>query len=204
MARLGRWRAGYPGVSCPRCHRPLRHETLQSGQQACPACNGLFEAVRFDPVEPRKILPEIAGVGPEGAAPCARHARNQAEAACARCGQFMCALCKIEAEGKVFCSSCFERLSVDGSLASGVTRLWNWPALAGTCLLASVFLWFTFVAPAFGWMVGIFFCVMGFKDKKSRNERDGHFTLYALLCINILVGIGVIAGGVAMFGALRR
>jgi hypothetical protein len=203
MARLGSWRAGYSGVSCPRCSRPLRHETLQSGQQACPACNGLFEAVRFDPVEPRKVVPEIAGVGPEGSAPCARHARNRAEAACARCGQFICSLCKIDADGKVYCSSCFERLSVDGALASGVTLLWNWPALAGTCLLASVFLWFTFVAPAFGWMAGIYFCIRGFKDKKSRNERDGLFTLSALLCINILVGLGVIAGGVAMFGALK-
>ncbi|MBI3855055.1 MAG: hypothetical protein HY293_05130, partial [Planctomycetes bacterium] len=52
-SRLGRWRSNYAGMACPRCRRFLRHETLQSGEQACPSCGGLFEAVRFDPVEPR-------------------------------------------------------------------------------------------------------------------------------------------------------
>src|SRR6185436_13787988 len=126
VSRLGRWRTSYSGVACPRCNRPLRHETLLSGSQSCPICNGLFEAVRFDPVEVKVVVPEIAGTGPEGAAPCARHARNQAEAACARCGQFMCSLCKIDADNKVYCPGCFERLSSEGSLASAVTRVKNY------------------------------------------------------------------------------
>jgi hypothetical protein len=204
MAGLGRRRAGFAGVGCPRCRRPLRHETLRSGEQACPACNGLFEAVRFDPVDPKVQVPEIAGVGPAGAAPCARHARNQAEAACARCGQFMCTLCKIEADGKSYCPPCFERMSAEGTIASGVTRLWNWPGLAALCLLASWMLWFTLVIPAFGWIAGISFCVLGLKEKKSRNEADGVVQLYILIVVNALAGLGVIAGALAMLGAIRR
>ena len=67
-ARLGRWRASYAGMACPRCRRSLRHETLRSGEQACPSCNGSFEAIRFDPVEAKVVVPDLAGTGPEGAA----------------------------------------------------------------------------------------------------------------------------------------
>jgi hypothetical protein len=86
--------------------------------------------VRFDPVEPRVVVPDLAGTGPEGAAPCTRHARNQAEAACARCGQFMCALCRIDADQKTYCPGCFDRLSAEGSLTSAVTRVRNYAGWA--------------------------------------------------------------------------
>jgi hypothetical protein len=197
-SRLGRWRVGYSGVACPRCGRSLRHETLQSGEQACPVCKGLFEAIRFNPVEPRVAVPGIAGAGPEGAAPCARHARNQAEASCGRCGQFMCSLCRIDADQNTYCPSCFERLSAEGSLSSAVTRVRNYAGWAALCLLGSYF--FIFVAPLTG-PLGIYFCFRGLKDKRSRNESDGIARLYVLmiLCgITLLFGLGLFA---AMFGA---
>ena len=201
-ARLGRWRASYVGIACPRCRRTLRHETLRSGEQSCPACNGLFEAVRFDPVEARVVVPDLAGTGPEGAAPCARHARNQAEAACARCGQFMCALCRIDSDQKTFCPGCFDRLSAEGSLASSVTRVRNYAGWAGICVLASLFVYFL-PSPVTG-PLGIIFCLKGLKEKRARKESDGIAKLYLMmgLCfLMVLVGAVFVA---AMFGAFAH
>ncbi|MBI3857920.1 MAG: hypothetical protein HY293_19755, partial [Planctomycetes bacterium] len=136
-----------------------------------------------DPVEPRVVVPDLAGVGPEGAAPCTRHARNQAEAACARCGQFMCSLCRIDADQKTYCPRCFDRLSAEGTLASAVTRVRNYAGWASICLLVSYL--FLFIAPITG-PLGIIFCVRGLKDKKSRNESDGIARLYVLMALSLI------------------
>jgi len=198
-SRLGRWRAGYMGMACPRCRRGLRHETLRSGEQTCPACFGLFEAVRFDPIEPRVVVPDLAGTGPEGAAPCARHARNQAEAACARCGQFMCALCRIEADQKTYCPGCFDRLSAEGSLQSAVTRVKNYAGWAALCILGSFVCVGLFTAP-----LGIFFCIKGLKDKKSRGETDGTVGLAMMLVLCVLFfGLGILQIVVMFTGFLE-
>jgi uncharacterized paraquat-inducible protein A len=198
-SRLGQWRATYQGMACPRCHRNLRHETLRSGQQSCPSCNGLFEAVRFDPVEARVVVPDLAGTGPEGSAPCTRHARNQAEVACARCGQFMCSLCRIDADQKTYCPSCFERLSAEGSLASAVTRVRNWAGWAVLCLVGSFFTYFL-PAPVLA-PLGMYFCVRGLKDKRSRGETDGIVRLYLLMILCLMVFVGGLLFYVALFGA---
>ncbi len=197
-SKLGRWRVGYAGTSCPRCRALVRHEDVRTGEQACRTCRGLFEAVRFDPVKPVVAVPVLAGVGPEGGAPCARHARNQAVASCGRCGQFMCSLCRIDAEGKAYCPPCFDRLSSEGSIPGGAMRLRNWGGIAGACLVASYFM--LFIAPIVG-TAGVYFCAKGIGDKRKRNERDGVARLYFLMAFNLLsvvAGVGMYA---VMLGA---
>ena len=201
-SRLGQWRATYQGVACPRCHRTLRQETFRSGQQTCTFCRGSFDAVRFDPVEARVVVPDLAGTGPEGAAPCTRHARNQAEVACARCGQFMCSLCRIDADKKTYCPSCFERLSAEGSLASAVTRVRNWAGWAAICLFGCFFL-YLLPSPVLG-PLGMYFCVRGLKDKKARGETDGVVRLGLLMLLCLLITAGGILFYVAMFGAFAK
>lgn len=196
ISGLGR-AGGTTSVACPRCHRPLRHETLRSGEQACPACNGVFEAVRFDPAKLRVQLPESVGGEIAGAAPCARHAGNRAENVCGRCGQFMCPLCSIDADGQVYCPPCFERLSAEGNLQSGVTRLWNWAGMSGSCLAANWLLWWM-ILPLLAWIPGIVFAVLGLKEKKSRAESDGVVRLVMLLILNALMGLGTLALGIAI------
>ena len=201
-ARLGRWRASYVGMACPRCRRTLRHETLRSGEQSCPSCNGFFEAVRFDPVELRVVVPDLAGTGPEGAAPCARHARNQAEAACARCGQFMCALCRIDADQKTYCPGCFDRLSAEGSLASAVTRVRNYAGWAGICMIICLGVYFL-PSPIMG-PLGIIFCIKGLKEKRARKESDGIVKLYLMMLFNLLVLLLGALQFAAIFGAFAK
>lgn len=197
-SKLGRWRVGYSGTSCPRCRAFRRHEDLRTGTQLCPNCRGSFEVVRFDPVKPAVAVPVLAGVGPTTAAPCARHVRNQAVASCGRCGQFMCALCKIDADGNVYCPPCFDRLSTEGSIPGGAMRVKNFSGLASACLIGSYFM--LFISPVVG-SVGIYFCVKGLGDKKKRNEKDGVFRLYVLLVLNLLAVLGGFAFLAMMLGA---
>lgn len=202
-SKLGRWRVGYSGTSCPRCKAQLRHDTILTGPQNCRACRGAFEAVRFDPIKPVVAVPQLAGVGVEAAAPCARHTRNQAVASCSRCGQFMCSLCRIDAEGSAYCPPCFDRLSTEGVIPGGEMRVKNYAGYASVCLMASIFM--VFVAPVSG-SVGIYFCVQGLKDKRRRSEKDGVLRLYFLLvfCIGAVLGglsfLAILLGAAVMQG----
>jgi hypothetical protein len=176
----------------------LRHETLQNGTQSCRSCGGDFEAVRFDPVQPVIVVPSLAGVGPEAGAPCAQHARNQAEASCTRCGQFMCALCKIDADGQVLCPPCYDRLTNEGAVAGGAMRVKNYAGYALACVIGS-YAMFGIVSPFTG-SLGIYFCVKGLQEKRARSEKDGIGRLYVLMVINALTLLGGIAFLALMLG----
>jgi uncharacterized paraquat-inducible protein A len=92
--------------------------TLTAGACVCAACGLAFEAAVLSPPEqpaPRQL--ELS----QGQVQCARHARNAAVASCERCGAFMCALCRIDADGKSLCAACFERLRASGELESAST-----------------------------------------------------------------------------------
>jgi hypothetical protein len=178
----------------------MRDEQMRNGAQFCPVCDGRFEAVRFDPVEMKILVPEIAGVGPAASAPCARHARNQADVACSRCGQFMCSLCRIDSDGQAFCPGCYERLADEGGVSGGLTKLWNWGGMAASTAVLSVILWWTFIL----WIPGIVFCVLGLREKKARNENDGVVVLYVLMLLNLLGGVMGIGMAAAIFGVFRK
>jgi len=198
-SKFGKWRVGYAGTQCPRCRTFKRHEDIRTGSQTCANCHGDFEAVRFDPPDAVIAVPQLAGVGPAEAAPCARHARNQAVASCVRCGQFMCALCKIDADGAGYCPPCFERLSTEGSIPGGALRVKNWSGLASACIFGSPFVWFL------SWILipmGIYFCVQGLKDKKARGEQDGIVRLYVLMAFGITAAALLVLGVAALLGAI--
>lgn len=196
-SKLGRWRVGYLGTSCPRCRAFKRHEDLKTGTQLCSNCGGSFDAVRFEPMKPSIAIPSVVGAGPETSAPCARHARNQAVASCARCGQFMCSLCRIDADGNAYCPPCFDRLSTEGSMPGGALRVKNFSGLASACLVTS---WLVIFVSPISSSAGIYFCAKGLKEKRSRNEADGVARLYFLMVLNILVLVGSLSMLALVFG----
>ena len=199
-ARLGRRRAGYAGVSCPSCKAPLRHETLRTGTRVCGRCNLRFEAVVFAPVETRVAVAQMAGLSVESAAPCATHSRNQAVAACEHCGKFMCELCKIDADRRVYCPGCFERLSKEGELASSVTHFKNYEGLALACILLSFLFWPTAIIAV---PMGLYYCIQGFREKGRRGETEGQVALITRLVILLLMGLGLTFMVLGIFGAFR-
>jgi hypothetical protein len=168
----------------------------------CPGCGRPYEAVRFDPPEPRVVVAELAGVGPAETAPCTRHARNVAVAACGRCGQFMCALCRIDADGKPYCPPCFERLSGEGALASAPTRARNHAGLATLCLLMGFFLMGIFITvPAAA--LGLYFCARGLREKARRGESEGVAGLYVRILLCLVMMAGGVLYPIALFGGLQ-
>ena len=154
----------YAGPSCPACRRPFDLARLTSGVQHCPACGLRFEAVRFRPAERRADVREVGAAGPKEGAACAAHRRNAAVAWCERCGIFMCALCRTEADGRTLCAACFDRLAAEGTLQSTQTRHRDYVGLA-------------WIASAVGFMVcfaglvtgplGVYY---GFRALRQMNE----------------------------------
>lgn len=192
-----RRRSSYAGPACPWCDRPIAHERFRDGVTLCPSCSKAFEAVRFDPLEPRAAaVADVAAAAPGENIPCAKHARNKAVAACARCGQFMCELCRIDADGKIYCPGCYERLTAEAALASGVTRIKNYPGMASALLLFGLLFSFG------GLPIGIgaaYYCIRGLADDKARQEGWKVGLIVRLVLSFVVMGIGTLVL-VALFG----
>ena len=189
---------GYPGPACPHCAAPLRLEAFVSGPRTCLRCGRSFRAVRF---EPAPVAAAPVAVATEASAPCARHPGNPAEAACQRCGQFMCSLCRIDSDAKAYCPACFERLSSEGALASTVTRIRNYSGLANMVLIAG------FLTCWLGLPLGIYgivLCVKGLKDKGRRGDTEGLVGLVVQLVLSILLLIMGLAVPLAVIFSGRR
>jgi hypothetical protein len=120
---------------------PLELDALTSGPQQCPGCYRAFQAVRFRPLVRQARVTEVVASGPEEAASCAAHRRNAAVGSCARCGIFMCELCRTEADGRSICTPCFERLADEGTLHSAETRYRDYLGLSWLCGLVGLLCW---------------------------------------------------------------
>lgn len=170
------------------------HQTLVSGPNKCRWCAKSFEVIRFDPPAPAVSVPLHPALNPGDSAPCVNHAGNVAIAACQRCGQFMCALCRIEAEQKSYCPSCFDRMTADGTLQGAQLRFPNYGGWAATCIIAGILLWFAspILAP-----LGLVFSIMGIRSAHTRGETELLFGLYmrAVICLfQVLLVVFVIVG----------
>ena len=144
---------------------------------------------------------QIAG-GPETDAPCSRHEGNSAVASCSRCGKFICGLCRTEADGRIFCPACFDRLTAEGDLASTASRIRNWLGISIALPVLSFFFWWTGIVPLVSTIGGIYCCVRGLKDKHARDEPDGIAGLYVMLILHILIIVGGIFLAAVFFGRM--
>ena len=193
---------GYSGPSCPKCSYAFPPGALDTRTHTCPRCSTRFEAIRYSPVEVRIEVTQLAG-GPETDAPCSRHEGNSAVASCNRCGKFICALCRTEADDRIFCPSCFDRLTAGGDLASTASRLRNWLGLSfmmvllGIIILIPIYTSILALVPAFA---GIYFCTRGLREKRARDESDGIAGLTVSLVFHVLiVGAGILIA-IRVFG----
>lgn len=182
--------AVYAGPACPRCDAPLDLDHVVSGPQHCPACGRAFEAVRFRPQARREAVTEVAAAGPEEAASCAAHRRNAAVASCERCGIFMCALCRTEADGLSICAPCFERLAAEGALHSAATRYRNYLGLSWMAGIAGALFWFPglVTGPA-----AIYYAFRGLAQMREWGDVGGRGRVVAAIALGV---VSTIQGGV--------
>jgi hypothetical protein len=183
-------RRPYVGPSCPHCGGPVPADRRRDGKVVCTACRGDFEATFFSPPRQHVQVARTAEAGPQGGQPCAKHERNLAVANCERCGNFMCNLCKIEADGMVLCPPCFDRLSQEGALPSTQKTIRNYAGMASSSLAIGLFI--CFVMPLCGG-VGLYYCIRGLQAKQAENESEGVVTLWITLVVAVLELIGGLA-----------
>ncbi len=190
-ARPGR--SDFGGPSCPRCRRDLDPEHVVSGFQSCPHCGGYFEATRFDPPEARVSVRSVEEAGPGGAASCAAHRGNVAAANCDRCGVFMCELCRIDADQRVLCPGCFERLSAEGALPSARMTFRDYGRMGATLLLLALV--FSLVGAPFA-LGAVYAGAKGLQQRKQLGEGSA-----VRGWVVILLGV-LHVGGSALFWAM--
>lgn len=200
MALTARAPRPYTGPECPRCGAWLDHDRLAAGEQRCASCGGVFLATPFHPPALRERVESVAGAGPEGAVPCARHPGNASAGNCSRCGVFMCNLCRIEIEGQELCPGCFDRLSAQGVLSGTRTRIRDYRGMA--VVLGVIGLFSSF----FGLITGpatLFLVGQAVRQKRLWNEKGGVTSLVIASLLGLLqIAISVFLI-IAMFGAFN-
>jgi hypothetical protein len=189
-------------IRCPRCRQQIDVTSITTSEHAlCPSCAGEFRAVRFDPPPRETALPSMVAGALDAGQPCANHPRNAAVTGCQRCGSFICALCRIDVDGRTLCPACFERLSSEGSLESTRTTFRDYPGLAGVTATAGCLIWFLSIL--FG-PLAIYYALKGLKQKKEMGEDDGRFMLTLAIGVGALQIIGGAFLIVAMIVGMMR
>lgn len=177
----------YAGIVCPCCAKTLPRSLLATGELECPFCKGQFTAAAFTPPV-RKVRVRQVTDSPDAPTACAIHERNTAVANCGRCGNFMCNLCKIDADDMALCPACFERLSGEGTLNSAQTTIRNWAGIASSAAVCGFLIWpLSFIfGPAAIWCG-----VKALKMKREMGERDGVIGIYAAIVIGFFQFVGI-------------
>ena len=168
--------------------------TLHSGMIACEVCGRVYEATVFAaPERPREevVVSTMQVAGPASANACANHAGNAATTSCGRCGLFICSLCEMNVGSGSYCPSCFDRVRSEGTLQTVATRYRDWASIAR--LTAIVGLLFYFIWPVVGGLA-LFFAAKGMRQRREQGRSR------AGMVIIMLVAIGEIIGGIALYG----
>lgn len=183
----------YQGPECPYCGATLHDSELQTGAMTCHHCRKQFEATAFRPPEKRIQAVQAVETLPEAGSVCAMHARNVAVASCQRCGIFICALCDMNVGSGSHCPACFDRLRAEDGLRPAARRYRDYTRMAGTSLVAGIFMWF--LAAPFG-ALAVYYGFKGFRQRRGL----GHATGGSIAVITF--AILQVVGGVALFGLM--
>ena len=180
----------YGGVSCPHCGTPRDVRTIVSGAQNCPVCARRFEAVRFDPAPRDTTVPRLADAGPAGANACPQHPANASLANCSRCGVFLCALCRIEVEGRILCPACFERLDEQGALPGLVSTYRDHRRVQSGLVVLGLLIPFVACVSGPG---AIYYGTRALGRMESTGETDGRVGVWILSVLGALEALGSVA-----------
>jgi hypothetical protein len=174
---------------------------LTVGSNHCQQCGLDFVAARFQPPEPIRAQPRALDAVSSVEAQCAQHEGNAAIASCQRCGAFMCSLCRIEADGKALCATCFDRLRSEGELSSARTTFRSWRTLGLHLSMLGFFLW------VFGLIIGPAALAATIRGI-GQDRKNGEEGVLWVSVVSLVLGGFVTAGGLffalAIGGAFRK
>jgi len=183
----------YGGPACPRCGNEIDRGAIVARAVSCPVCLRDFEAELFEPPDPDASVARMAEAGPEAANPCGHHPGNVAANHCSRCGVFMCALCRIDTDGRTLCPSCFERLTDAGELPSLVTHHRDYSLMQLYLVILGYVI--IFLGPVTG-PASVYYGLKGLEQKEAMGDDGGQLRallLFLLGGIQVLLGLWVFA-----------
>ena len=183
----------YTGPACPRCGHDIDRGAIVARFVSCPVCLRDFEGVVFDPPPPQASVARLAEAGPESANPCGHHPGNVASDHCSRCGVFMCALCRIDSDGRILCPACFERMAEAGELPTLVAHSRSYFVVQ----LYLVILGFLviFLGPVTG-PASVYYGLKGLEQRRAAGDSRGQvlgMALFFLAAVQFLGGLWVIS-----------
>ena len=132
-----------------------------------------------------------------GATACAQHHGNLATGHCARCGVFICAVCRIEADRKGYCPTCFERLSDEDALDSARRRYTDYGSLGALFAVLGLLAWI------FGLALGpaaVHYSLKGLGQREALGETGTRVALWGWLFLGVF---DFLAGAGFLFALLR-
>jgi hypothetical protein len=107
----------------------------------------------------------------------------------------MCALCRIDIDGRAFCPACFERLADAGELPSLASHYRDYSHMQ--LMLAALGLFIIFLGPVAG-PASIYYGAKGLEQKKAMGDPSGRIRAWVLF---VLAG-AVTLGGLALFASM--
>jgi len=96
-------------VFCPRCSSALPDWYFKQARtdSSCPSCYAKLSVEIFPAVFRQRAKIDLASLtSAEGEACCYEHTTKRAKAVCHQCGRFLCALCEVDIDGKIWCPGC--------------------------------------------------------------------------------------------------
>lgn len=97
-------------LRCPSCNATINADRFNRNEPVpCSRCSKRMRVLAFPALYAETdgdIPPAIADAAGESEAGCYDHANRKATAVCDDCGRFLCALCKLEIDGRTTCPRC--------------------------------------------------------------------------------------------------
>ncbi len=186
------------GPHCPRCDREFDIARLRDGPSTCPSCKRPFDALVGHP--PAPVLAAVDGATGD-TTECANHEGNVAVDICARCGVFICSLCRMETDEQVLCPPCLEKAAESGEIASLRGELLNYGYLAlcfGMGALLVFPLGLTMAIPA--WI----YALRNQRQNRTLGERIGVVQAPMAMILASLGALACIGFWLAIFLKLRN
>lgn len=86
----------------------------------------------------------------------------------------MCGLCRVDSDGKVLCTKCFERLAAEGALPSAVNRITSHFAQAR---MATGLSWLLYPLSMFLGPYAFYLSVRAWMDRRRNGDDEGKYAI---------------------------
>jgi uncharacterized paraquat-inducible protein A len=153
-------------INCPRCSSPLTSNIFtEPSDSFCSHC-GLVITGRLFPrfFNIYKGETSLVEVSSDNESSCFFHQKKLAVSHCSECGRFLCSLCELNIEGRIFCPNCLEKLDQEKRLKTFTNQVTFWDSITLSLAILPMLLWpFTIITAP----LTLIYIWRHFKDNKN-------------------------------------